>query len=84
MKNQESTQVTIKTAVTHEGYECTILATAVWLNAEGEEVNATSARQIDTFKAKYNKGISVESAIESTKRDALRELVTQLNLHGVL
>ncbi|QHJ80733.1 MAG: hypothetical protein [Bacteriophage sp.] len=84
MKNQESTQVTIKTAVTHEGYECTIVATASWVTAEGEEAQATSARQIDTYKAQSVKGLSVEDAIESTKRDALRELVTQLNLHGVL
>lgn len=82
--NVYSRDVTIHTCVETKGYYCVITAKAVWL-VHDEQVSAKSVREIDLYKAQEIKqAVSVEEFIEATKRDALRELVTQLNLHKVL
>lgn len=79
-----SHNVGVTVSVETNGYECVITASGSWLQS-GEVVEAKSVREIDLYKAQHvSKGVSVEEFIEATKRDALRELVTQLNLHKVL
>lgn len=78
-----SQAVSIQVLVETEGYQSTITAKANWL-AGDEPMVAKSVREIDLYKAKHVNGVSVEEFVEATKRDALRELVTQLNLHKVL
>lgn len=83
MNNKYSREVCIKTLVATEGYECTIEAQASWTD-NGERLEAKAVRQVDLYKAQSVKGTTVEEFIEATKRDALRELVTQLNVYKVL
>lgn len=62
-----------------------IKASAEFLTNDKGWSTAESTREIDLAKAdELSKSVSLEQFIEATKRDALRELVTQLNLHGVL
>ncbi|QHJ81829.1 MAG: hypothetical protein [Caudoviricetes sp.] len=62
-----------------------IKASAEFLTSDMGWSTAESTREIDLAKAdELSKSVSLEQFIEATKRDALRELVTQLNLHKVL
>lgn len=79
----ESQMVQVSVVVETKGYEMTITAEAGWPVA-GEMAVAKAVRVIDTYKAKSVKGVTVEEFIEATKRDALRELVTNLNLYKVI
>lgn len=78
-----SKTVSVNTIVEHDGYKCTVTAKALWF-VQGEQAEANSVREIDTYIAGQRKDVSLPQFIEATKRDALRELVTQLNLHEVL
>lgn len=78
----KSLLVLIQTEVVEEGYNVTVIATAEFMNGE-EVVNARSVREFSSYVSVAN-SVSKEDAIGAFKRDALRELVTQLNLHGVL
>lgn len=78
----KSLPVLIQTEVVEDGYNVTITATAEFMNG-AEVVNARSVREFSSYVSVAN-SVSKEDAIAAFKRDALRELVTQLNLHGVL
>lgn len=81
-----SVEVTIKVSAQLDSDNLiTITAQARWFVDEGDANQAESVRVIDMVQAsKFSKAVIVEQFIEATKRDALRELVTQLNIHGVL
>lgn len=79
----KSQPVLIQTEVIDEGYERIVVASAEFMH-EDETKKATVAKSFDSFKARELKGVTVEDATEALKREALRELVTNLNLHGVL
>lgn len=79
-----SKQVTIVVSTETKGYECEVVAKATWTDASGETFEARSGRSIDLYKAEHINGVSVKEFIEATKRDALRELVTNLNIYEVL
>ncbi|QGH45113.1 hypothetical protein [Ralstonia phage Reminis] len=79
-----SNKVTITVTTENDGYKCTVKAKANWFTNDGMELEAESGRVIDTYKAMSIKGTTVSEFIESTKRDALRELVTNLNIYQVL
>lgn len=78
-----SANVTLNISTLDEGYERTITAYASFPSGDGL-AEATVVKSFDLYKAEQLKGVSVEDATEALKREALRELVTQLNLHGVL
>ncbi len=83
MEGSQSVIASIQVTVADDGYCRNITAIAVW--GEGEAMSqATVSREFDAYKAENLKGVTVEDATEALKREALRELVTQLNLHGVL
>lgn len=81
-----SAEVTIKVSAQLDSDNLiTITAQASWFVDEGGANQAESVRVIDMKQAsRFSKAVTVEQFIEATKRDALRELVTQLNIHGVL
>lgn len=79
----KSADVVIRTEVLVDGYHTAVIAYASFQH-EGETKLATVSKSFDSFKARELKGVTVEDATEALKREALRELVTQLNLHGVL
>lgn len=79
----KSQPVLIQTEVIDEGYERIVVVSAEFMN-DSEVSKATVTKSFDSFKARELKGVTVEDATEALKREALRELVTQLNLHGVL
>lgn len=75
--------VKISTRVKEDGYSVRIVADAAFTDDQGIERHATSVREFSSYVSVSN-AVSKEDAINAFKRDALRELVTQLNLHGVL
>lgn len=79
-----SNKVAIVVTTENEGYKCTIKVKATWETHDGVTLEAESGRVIDTYKAQNMKAVSLSEFIEATKRDALRELVTNLNLYQVL
>ena len=81
-----SVEVTIKVSTQLDSDNLmAITAQARWFVDGGNLTQAESVRGIDMVQAsKFSKAVTVEQFIEATKRDALRELVTQLNIHGVL
>jgi len=82
--NSEEVIIKVST-VLDSGKAMKITAEARWFVDEDNTTQATSTRVIDIEQAsKFSKAVSVEQFVEATKRDALRELVTQLNIHGVL
>lgn len=83
MEGSKSVKVVLQVTVADEGYCRNITAVAVW--GEGvDKSQAVVSREFDLYKAEHLKGVTVEDATEALKREALRELVTQLNLHGIL
>lgn len=91
MIDKDITKVTSSASVTFQVSTCekrglmTITASGCWPNSDGGFDSAEACRVIDIEHAsKFSKAVSVEQFVEATKRDALRELVTQLNIHGVL
>lgn len=83
MKSEsKSENVTISTRVTEDGYNVKIVAEGVFVR-DGKEIHATAVREFSSYVSVAN-SVSKEDAIGAFKRDALRELVTQLNLHEVL
>lgn len=80
-----SYQVAIHTVVKQEGGLMRVTAHAEWWDDSIKESrSAQSVRELDIIALATQSGVSSEEFIEATKRDALRELVTMLNLHGVL
>lgn len=81
-------EVIISTTVTTEGGVIKVAAHGSWAdtaNGEGSVCrSAQSIRELDTIAASTQVGVTKQELVEATKRDALRELVTMLNVHGVL
>lgn len=78
----KSTPVLIQTEVTEKDGAVTIKSSAEFMLGS-EVVKAESVREFSATSNVYS-SLSKEEAIGVFKRDTLRELVTHLNLHGVL
>lgn len=82
--NSSSHNVTINITVSDDGYKCTINAFATWPLGNGDNAQACVGREFDSYKVANTSSLEMKQVTDAAKRDALRELVTQLNLHGVL
>lgn len=78
-----SNKVEVHTTVEQVNGVIKVTACGNWVN-DGEVYHSQSVRELDIVAASTQSGVSSEEFIEATKRDALRELVTMLNVHGVL
>lgn len=78
-------KVTINTTVVFGGGVIKVSAIGNWVDpTNGESLSAQSTRELDVVAASTQVGVTQQELIEATKRDSLRELVTMLNVHGVL
>lgn len=78
-------KVTIHTTVEQVNGVIKVTACGNWEEGvAGEAYHSQSVRELDVIAATTQAGVTRDELIEATKRDALRELVTMLNVHGVL
>ena len=78
-------KVTIHTTESVDEGVIKVVAHAEWVDDKSSEVvKAASTRELDIVVASTQVGVTEQEFVEATKRDALRELVTMLNVHGVL